>query len=169
MIQKKVCMLGAFAVGKSSLVTRFTHNTFSEKYLTTVGVRVEKATLQIGEKAVHLILWDLAGEDDFHQVRTSYLRGASGCLLVVDGTRRATLDTACLLRQRTLDAIGPVPFVLLLNKADLAHEWEVGEDAVAKLRTAGLWVIRTSAKIGQGVEEAYRTLARHMLEEQSWA
>jgi small GTP-binding protein len=169
MIQKKVCMLGAFAVGKSSLVTRFTHNTFSEKYLTTIGVRVDKAILQIGEKAVHLILWDLAGEDDFHQVRTSYLRGASGCLLVVDGTRRATLETAWLLWQRTRDAIGPVPFVLLLNKADLAHEWEVEKDAVAELTTAGLEVIRTSAKTGQGVQEAHVTLARQMLDEQSWA
>lgn len=166
MIQKKVCMLGAFAVGKSSLVSRFTHNTFSERYLTTVGVRVEKATLQIEEKAIHLVIWDLAGEDDFHQVRTSYLRGASGCLLVVDGTRRRTLDTACLLRQRALDAIGPVPFAMLLNKADLVHEWEVGEDAVAELRAAGLWVSRTSAKMGQGVTEAYEALTRNMLEDQ---
>lgn len=169
MIQKKICMLGAFAVGKSSLVTRYARNMFSEKYHTTIGVKVDKKTVQIGEKELHLILWDLAGEDDFHQVRTSYLRGSSGCVLVVDGTRRTTFETALMLRQRMIDAIGEVPFVLLLNKVDLTDEWELDEDAVAELIAKGVHVVRTSAKTGCGVEDVFLNLAKKMTEDEPWA
>ena len=127
MVQKKICMLGAFAVGKTSLVTRFVDSSFSEKYHTTMGVRIEKKVLQLGGKEWHLIIWDLAGEDEFLQIRSSYLRGSSGYLLVADGTRRATLDAAVKMQQRVRDTIGDVPFVFMLNKSDLADEWEIAE------------------------------------------
>ena len=100
MIQKKLCMIGAFAVGKTSLVARFVKSIFSEKYLTTVGVKIDKKTLGVGDQEVTLIVWDLAGEDEFLQVRMSYLRGSAGYFLVADGTRRATLDKAIELQQR---------------------------------------------------------------------
>ncbi len=164
MLQKKVCMLGAFAVGKTSLVARSVSSIFSEKYLTSVGVKVDKKQLKVGEQDVLLLLWDLAGEDDFHQVRTVYLRGAAGYLLVVDGTRRTTLDTALSLHQRTVHAVGDVPFILLLNKADLAGEWEVDEQTVTALTERGWHVLKTSAKTGDGVDEALRNLAKYMVE-----
>ena len=87
MIQKKICMLGAFAVGKTSLVQRFVKSLFSDRYLTTVGVKIDKKIVTVGDTEVSLVLWDLAGEDEFQSVQTSYLRGASGYLLVIDGTR----------------------------------------------------------------------------------
>ena len=88
MIQKKVCMIGASGVGKTSLVAKFVHSIFSEKYLTTVGVKIDKKTVKVGDDDVMLMLWDLAGDDDFQRLQTSYLRGTSGFLLVADGTRR---------------------------------------------------------------------------------
>ena len=100
MIRKKICVLGAFAVGKTSLVARFVESIFSEKYLTTVGVKISRKVLQVGNQEWQLMLWDLAGEDEFLQLRPSYLRGSSGYLLVVDGTRRTTLDMAVSLQQR---------------------------------------------------------------------
>ena len=115
MIQKKVCMMGAFAAGKTSLVARFVKSIFSDKYLTTVGVKVDKKSIQIGERDLNLILWDLYGEDEFQKVRLSYLRGSSGYVLVVDGTRRITLDKAILLQKEAEEALGKVPFVLALN------------------------------------------------------
>jgi small GTP-binding protein len=139
MVQKKICMLGVFAVGKTSLVTRFVNSSFSAKYHTTVGARIEKGALQLGGKEWHLIIWDLAGEDEFLQIRLSYLRGCSGYLLVADGTRRGTLDAAVKIQQRVCDAIGDVPFVLMLNKSDLADEWEVAERSIEALsKRAGL-------------------------------
>ena len=94
MIQKKICMLGSFAVGKTSLVSQFVSSIFSDKYLSTVGVKIDKKT-DHGRRPARstLMLWDIYGEDGFQTVQKSYLRGASGYLLVVDGTRFDTFAT----------------------------------------------------------------------------
>src|SRR5262245_35453258 len=153
MIQKKICMVGAFAVGKTSLVARFVESNFSDRYLTTVGVKISKKTLQAKDQEWQLVLWDLAGEDEFLQIRTSYIRGSSGYLLVVDGTRRATLDTALSIQQRVMAAVGDIPFVVLFNKSDLESEWDIGQDAMEELtQRKWLW-LKTSAKTGTGVDE----------------
>jgi hypothetical protein len=162
MIQKKVCMLGGFAVGKTSLVRRFVHSIFSDKYLTTLGVKIDRKVVSAHGRELNLMLWDIHGEDEFAGIINTYLRGTSGFLLVVDGTRRATLDTAVTLRRRVVETVGDIPFVLLLNKVDLGEEWDIDEPAVDKLRQAG-WLVRdTSAKTGQGVEEAFLVLAEKL-------
>lgn len=158
MIQKKVCMLGAFAVGKTSLVARFVKSIFSEKYHTTVGVKIDKKVVSAPSGDINLILWDLYGEDDFQKVRMSYLRGSSGYILVVDGTRKATLDTAIGLKQNVEESVGVLPFVVVLNKSDLTQEWELDESRVETLTAQGWTFIRGSAKTGEGVEEAFQTL-----------
>ena len=163
MIQKKICMLGGFAVGKTSLVARYVTSLFSEKYLSTVGVKIDKKQVTVDGQDVTLMLWDIYGQDEFQTVQTSQLRGMSGYLLVVDGTRRATLETARLMQQKAAEAAGPVPFILLLNKSDLAAQWEIDEQAFFKLAEQGWRVIRTSAKTGEGVEDAFQALTRAML------
>jgi hypothetical protein len=164
MIQKKICMLGAFAVGKTSLVARFVKSIFSEKYHTTVGVKIDKKQIKVGEQDVTLMLWDLAGEDEFQKVQMSYLRGSSGYILVVDGTRRATLDRAFILQKSAEETTGKAPFVIVLNKSDLVDEWELDEKTIAEMSEKGWSVIKGSAKTGLGVEEAFLTLSAKMLE-----
>ncbi len=164
MIKKKICMLGAFAVGKTSLVRQYVHSIFSEKYQTTVGVKIDKKTLDVDGGPVDLILWDIHGEDAFQTVRTSYLRGASGILIVVDGTRRATLDTAFDLRQRARDNLGAVPIIFVFNKSDLSAEWEIEAAAIDRVTQEGITVIKTSAKTGDGVPETFEKMALAMLE-----
>lgn len=159
MLQRKICMLGAFSVGKTSLVRRFVESAFSDTYLTTVGVKIDKKSVAIGEGTLDLILWDIAGEDEVSTIRTSYLRGTAGYLLVADGTRELTLDVACSLHERVTGLLGDLPFVLLLNKCDLIDDWRVSDDHVAALRQAGWPVRQSSAKTGEGVEEAFRELA----------
>ncbi|OQX28331.1 MAG: GTP-binding protein [Desulfobacteraceae bacterium IS3] len=163
MIKKKICMLGAFSVGKTSLVQRFVQSIFSDRYLTTVGVKIDKKMLTAEGQDVELLLWDIYGEDEFQKVKTSYLRGSSGYFLVVDGTRKSTLETAFILRDRTEEAVGRIPFILLLNKADIQNEWEITEDAIRKLSEQGITVMKTSAKTGQGVEEAFMSLTQTMI------
>ena len=163
MIQKKVCMLGATGVGKTSLVSRFVTSLFSDKYLTTVGVKVDKKTVPMDGQDVMLMLWDIYGEDEFQTVRSSYLRGASGYLLVADGTRQLTLDTARDLQKTAEGVAGAVPFILVLNKMDLAEEWRVDDRALWKLAESGWSVIRTSAKTGVGVEDAFLKLTQKMV------
>ncbi|ODT44697.1 MAG: GTP-binding protein [Nitrospira sp. SCN 59-13] len=163
MIEKKICMLGAFAVGKTSLVRRFVSSCFSEQYQTTIGVTVDKKSMTVDETPLTLVLWDLYGEDEFQKLRSSYLRGSSGYLLVLDGMRRATLDIASHIQERASDTLGPVPFVVLINKYDRGEEWEITDQDVAQLAQRGWSVVMSSAKTGQGVEDAFITLARAML------
>ena len=164
MIQKKVCMLGGFAVGKTSLVSRFVRSIFSDKYLTTVGVKIDKKAVTAGDREVTLVLWDINGQDEFQDVQESYLRGTSGYLLVVDGTRRQTLETASQLQQKAEAVAGKVPFVVVLNKSDLDTEWQVDERGIVKLADQGWPIVRTSAKTGEGVEETFLKLTLAMLE-----
>lgn len=163
MIQKKICLLGGFGVGKTSLVARFVHSIFSDKYLTTVGVKIDKKSVDVDNNRVDLVVWDIYGHDDFQKLRVSYLRGASGYLLVADGTRRATLDTAIEVQRVAEESIGPVPFILAVNKADLTHDWEIERSEIDELAARGWEVLRTSAKTGVMVEGAFSTLARAML------
>ncbi len=163
MIQKKICMVGAFGVGKTSLVARYVHSIFSEKYQTTVGVKIDKKQLVVNGQDVMLMLWDLAGEDALTQVKPAHLKGASGYLLVADGTRRNTLDTAVNLQQRALEATGDVPFLLILNKADVKDTWQVTDGDLQPLRDRGWTLLEASAKSGERVEEMFRELASLML------
>jgi len=133
MIQKKVCMVGTSGVGKTSRVAKFVHSMFSDKYLTTVGVKIDKKTVAVDGNEVMLMIWDLAGDDDYQRLQTSYLRGTSGYLLVADGTRQITLDQAIEIQGRVTEAAGPVPFLLALNKADLASQWEINDSRIADL------------------------------------
>jgi small GTP-binding protein len=162
MLQNKICMLGGFGVGKTSLVSRFVSSIFSDTYLTTVGVKIDKKKVALDSGEMTLMLWDIYGQDEFQTVRDSYLRGATGYLLVADGTRYTTLDSAVALQKRAESVIGRVPFLLLLNKRDLEREWQVDEQTLVALVERGWRVVKTSAKTGEGVEEAFTTLAREM-------
>jgi small GTP-binding protein len=155
-------MLGGFAVGKTSLVARFVTSMFSEKYLTTIGVKIDKKQVSLLRGEMELILWDLYGEDEFQKVRMSYLQGASAYLLVADGTRKETLDVAASLQRAAEAEIGKVPFVLALNKVDLADQWQIDRDTLEQAGQWGWKIVRTSAKTGEGVEEAFLILARAM-------
>ncbi len=164
MIQKKICMLGTFAVGKTSLVRRFIESIYTDKYHTTVGVKIDKKVVSPGGREMMLMLWDIQGEEKAHDLRKSYLRGASGYLLVADGTRRDTLYTALTIQTRTQDTVGLVPFIILLNKSDLTEQWEIEDRELVALAQKGWRVIKTSAKTGVGVEDAFLSLAEYMLE-----
>lgn len=163
MIKKKICMLGSFAVGKTSLVQQFVTSMFSEKYQTTIGVKIDTKKMKVQEKDVQLMLWDIHGEDDYQKVKVSYLIGASGYFLVVDGTRANTLDVARELHVRAKNAIGDKPFILLINKSDLTEEWDIKDEELADLQNEGWTIIKTSAKTGESVEEAFHQLTVKML------
>ena len=165
MIQKKICLVGAFATGKTSLVSRFVKSIYSDIYHSTVGVKIDKKVVKLKQQEVSLILWDIHGEDEFQRVQMSYLRGASGYLLVVDGTRRYTLDKAFSLQDRVENSIGQVPFILLLNKLDLTDDWEIDDATLDSILQKKWIVIKSSAKTGLGVEEAFQKLTEKMLEE----
>jgi small GTP-binding protein len=157
-LQKKICLLGAFGVGKTSLTRRYVDSIFSEAYLTTVGVKIDKRAVSVGATDVSLVIWDIAGEDEVSAVRTSYLRGAAGYLLVVDVTRAQTLEVARSIQARVAKEIGDIPFMCLLNKIDVT-DWDIAPSRIDALRESGWTIERTSARTGEGVEDAFAALA----------
>jgi small GTP-binding protein len=169
MIRKaKIGLIGATAVGKSSLTGRFVSSIFSDQYKTTIGVKIETRAIELPSGALELVIWDLSGEDEFQTVQPSYLRGASGYLLVIDGTRKETVEVAVALEARVRAAIGPVPFVVVLNKVDLIEGWELRPKDVGRLCALGWTCVEASAKTGQGVNEAFERLAKAILKSESW-
>ena len=165
MIKKKICMVGAFGTGKTSLVSRFVHSIFSDKYQTTVGVKIDKKVIQHPAGEITLILWDLAGEDLVTTVRPAQLKGAAGYILVIDGLRRSTLAVAIDLHARVSEAVGNLPFVCVVNKTDLRESWEIQPADLDDLIARGWTVVETSAKTGIAVEGLFRTLTDAMMQE----
>lgn len=153
-------------MGKTSLVDRFVHSIFSDKYLSSIGVKISKKAVTIDSSPVTLILWDMEGKDMYVNVNLAYLRGAMGFFVVADGTRKETLEVALSLRKAALEIAGNVPSCLLVNKYDLSAEWEITAEMIAQLVPHDLPVLFTSAKSGEGVEEAFINLTRAMLQEQ---
>ncbi|MEE9424323.1 MAG: Rab family GTPase [Methylococcales bacterium] len=164
MLTKKICLLGEFAIGKTSLTARFVRQTFSEKYLTTVGVKIDSKLVELpGQETVKLVIWDIAGSDSVSTVDENYLRGTAAVLLVADGCRKNTLNSAMNLRRTVLDSVGECPMVIAVNKVDLLSEWEVAEADITELQEAELQVYKTSAKTGENVEAAFQQLARLLI------
>lgn len=162
----KVCIVGDFAVGKTSTVARWVKNEFSEKYLTTVGVKIDTKIVDCPDRGpVKLVIWDIAGTDRFEEIEIAYLRGSDGLIFVADGTRGDTVDAALRLRHDIESRYGPVPFVALLNKSDLSDLWEIGDDSMGRSSAAGVEWIHCSAKTGDNVERALNSLAEHLADE----
>jgi len=162
-IQRKVCLLGAAGVGKTSLVRRFVEGIFNQRYLSTIGVKIDRRVVQLDRGQVALVLWDIEGETEHRHLRARHLRGASAAILVADGTRAETLDVARELQRKAAEWLPGLPFVFLLNKLDLIERWALPLEAIAALRAAGWPVHQTSARTGDGVESAFIELAGRML------
>lgn len=161
-ITAKVCLVGDFGVGKTSLVQRFVNQAFSDKYQTTVGVTIETKTLALADgRDVKLVIWDIAGSDVIDTVKQNYLRGAAGLLFVVDGTRAETLEAAARLDANARTLLPRAPGVFLFNKCDLLDDWEVDEAGRASLAD-GRDAFLTSARTGEHVEDAFAALAARL-------
>lgn len=159
----KICMVGDFGVGKTSLVARFVRSTFSAKYLTTVGVKVDSKDVVLpGRDPLKLVLWDIAGRGELDALGAHYLRGASGLLLVADGTRESSLTSALNLLMQSRSTLPNAAVVLAVNKLDLIERWEVAASTLAELRRS-LPVFETSALSGDGIEAAFAELATRVV------
>jgi len=162
-IRKKVCVVGANGVGKTSLVRRYVDNLFEVDYCKMLGASVSKATVMTRSVDVSCVIWDVDGDEHNTVIRPGYFRGMSGFLLFVDGTCHSSVARAGNLIATIENTVGPVPFVLLLNKADLKHRWTITSDEVADLSSRACMTLESSAKTGAGVIEAFEVLANAML------
>lgn len=163
-IQKKICLLGDFAVGKTSLVRRFVEDIFEDTYLSTIGAKVSRKVLTVDDTSLTLLIWDLAGGEKFTRVMDTYYRGAAGAILVCDLTRAETLPSLNNYA-RNLWQISPrVPLVIAGNKADLEEQRDVAVTELASraAQINAFW-LTTSAKTGENVDALFHALGRHLL------
>ena len=159
MIKKKICLLGAPGVGKTSLVARFVKSIFSEKYQASVGAKVDKKTVEVNGRTVQLIIWDMAGDSAARLAHSPYVRGAAGHLVVADGTQPSSLEEVHRLTREFVLHHGAVPMVFLVNKCDLSNLWRVTPEEITKAGGDHGQPFVTSAKTGEGVEQAFIRLA----------
>ena len=164
MIQKKICLLGASSVGKTSLVKQFVEGIFSEKYLTTIGVKIDKKTVSFENEQVQFMLWDMEGNDTYNVFQERYLRGAAGYIIVVDQTRTTSfhegLDIHTLARQVT-----DCPAILAVNKNDLPATWNIEAEENKVYKDLFELQFSTSAKTGENVEDMFLALAKLLLKD----
>ncbi|MFN3741531.1 MAG: Rab family GTPase [Anaerolineales bacterium] len=164
-IQKKICMLGDFSVGKTSLVRRYVEGRFDEKYLSTIGVQISRRIVELSEnEKIVLVIWDVAGSEEFNGKQASYLQGAAGALLVCDLTRRTTLASLRKYVTAMHAVSSQARFVLLANKNDLVDQFELTEEEIISQANEFdcPWFL-TSAKTGEHVEEAFTKLAQVLM------
>ena len=157
--------MGAFSVGKSSLVRRFVHEVFDDRYITTLGVKIETKQVQLESGPVKMVVWDMEGADGADQDAElvssrmkAYLQGVNGVMLVADGTRSATVDTARRLHEWLKKELPEVPAVMLLNKIDLQEQWQLSVSEAKEIFNT-LQCFTTSALSGENVERTFTHLA----------
>lgn len=160
MISKKVILTGSFGVGKTSLFNQFIHQKFSDKYLTTIGVKVNKKTLEVAGETVSLLIWDIAGEVTQDKVPTSYFLGASGILYVVDLSRPLTFKNVLTDIDYLKELLPGAKIKIVGNKKDLLSDIELEE--VVKSIELPIDSL-TSAKTGENVEDLFVLLANEMV------
>jgi small GTP-binding protein len=163
-IQAKICTVGDFSVGKTSLVRRYVEGIFDDKYLSSIGVWITRKRVELSDNAINMIVWDLASGEDFQSDRSSYLRGAAGAIVVCDLSRSETL-IAAEKYYRQLEMASPnVDVVLLGNKADLVDAREVSDESLHALAAElNCSLFLTSAKMNSNVNEVFQHLAHEIV------
>ncbi len=164
LIKKKICLLGAFSVGKTSLVRKFVHSIFDDNYHSTIGVMIDKKVVHTRDHDVAMVIWDIAGEEEFFQIPDSYVTGVQGFMFVADGTRPDTLETLKSIRERFQSLAGNLPEVVLLNKKDLEDQWSIDAATEQDFAKNNVLCLTTSAADGRNVEKAFISLAGQLLD-----
>lgn len=161
MISKKVILTGSFGVGKTSLFNQFIYSRFDDKYLTTIGVKVNKKTIEVNGKELSLLIWDIAGEVSQDKVPSSYFLGASGIIYVFDLTRPSTYKNI----EKDLDYLNRIVegsvIKVVGNKSDLLEL-----DRIDEIRSELNITVDTitSAKTGENVNELFQDLGSALID-----
>jgi small GTP-binding protein len=154
---KKVILIGNFGVGKTSLTRQFVYQKFSEEYLTTLGVKIDKKVVEIGDTLTNLMIWDIAGEVSQSRVNTSYYLGSNGVMYVFDISRPSTYEKMEEDIEYVQKILPDVPILRIANKADLLSPEQLSNLSIPH-------DFLCSAKTYQNVEEAFFSLTKAMLQ-----
>ena len=160
MSSKKICLVGAAGVGKTSLAQRFANGTFSYRFRPQPGINIERREVEVDGERVQLMLWDFQAREALSPMPTSFVDEAAAVVYVVDGTRLETLERARKLKRDTEKVVGKaLPSLVLFNKSDLADRWQVTGEMIARVESGGTLSLLTSCKEGNGVDTAFNLIA----------
>ncbi|MFQ6106686.1 MAG: Rab family GTPase [Thermoplasmata archaeon] len=167
-IKMKICLIGEFAVGKTSLIQRYVYDTFSDRYIQTVGAKITKKSLLLHypdlstDLDIDLTIWDIMGEKGFRELlKEAYFYGAQGILAVCDMTREDTFYELPTWINAVDKVTGRVPIVFLGNKIDLTDMRKVEDDDMKMMGDSyGSQYLLTSARTGENVENAFLEMAK---------
>lgn len=161
MTSKKVILAGSFGVGKTSLFNQFIFNKFDDKYLTTIGVKVNKKVVDINGRQLSILLWDIAGEVSQDKVPVTYFLGASGVIYVFDLSRPTTFKNIAEDIEYLSGVLNGGVIRVVGNKKDLVSDEKL-EQIKAELEIP--FDIATSAKTGENVEELFFEMGKSLLD-----
>lgn len=171
-LKKKVCLLGLYSVGKTSMVRQFVYNKFEEKYLSTIGVHISKKKLTLETRSstneIEFFIWDIANIDKFDSVVSSYLRGAHGAIIVTDVTRPNTIEHTKDFSEKFLDINPDSKIVFVGNKLDLIDEKGFDKESYISsiCPDKSNNVLFTSAKTGENISEVFVKLGKQIIGDQ---
>ncbi len=163
-IKKKVCLLGTFGVGKTSLVRQFVYNIFEESYLSTIGVSISQKRITLNSnKEVELLIWDIEGHEKFSPVVESYYSGASGAILVADLTRPESLGGLDAIYSGFRSVNPQARFVFCANKDDMLYTPQTLNTYSERAKKMDIPFFKTSAKNNENVALAFEQLSDLLL------
>ena len=156
----KIILVGDSSVGKTNILSRYLNNTFEETTKPTVGVEFNSKTYKIQDNIVKAQIWDTAGQERYRSITSAYYKGAKGCLLIYDITRKKTFESIDRWISQFKETADKDLFIILVgNKCDLADVRQVSkEEAEKKAKFYNMAFIETSALNGTNVEKAFDTL-----------
>ena len=157
----KLLLIGDSGVGKSCLLLRFADDTYTESYISTIGVDFKIRTIELDGKTIKLQVWDTAGQERFRTITSSYYRGAHGIIVVFDVTDQESFNNVKQwLQEIDRYACENVDKLLVGNKCDLTDKKVVEyTSAKAYADQLGISFLETSAKNSTNVEQAFMTMA----------
>jgi small GTP-binding protein len=168
-IKIKVTVIGDGAVGKTSLIQKFTKGKFQTDYIKTIGADLTNYQTEIGEFKIELIFWDIAGQDEFHFLRPSFYRYSKAAIIVYsleeNDLGRRSFEHITKWYEDVKQFCGEIPVVVFANKVDLVEDQSLDKAKIQNLvkerNFLGYYI--TSAKTGQGLDEAFNDLIKERL------